>query len=279
MSDARHARLRAHRFSNDRAFSLESSPAEAVGVSPQNLPQEELWRAYYADPTPAARRDLLEGYLSLIRFVAVKLATRLPGSVDVNDLLQEGFLGLNRAIDAFDPTRGVQFSTFAVKRIWGAMMDGLRAEDWQRRTLRRRSQRLEAARRELLCERGCPPTEEELAARLGVSQDEFERVWLDSDGRGLHSLTPGFQDGERSLLPEDERVGDPADSAMREDIKELLVRGFTRAERLIVVLYYYEDMTMKEIGETLDISESRVSQLHGLLVKRIRSVLDAWELE
>jgi RNA polymerase sigma factor for flagellar operon FliA len=281
MSDARTARFRAHRFSRDPALTLETTPLEEpAGESPQHLPQEDLWRAYHADPTPSARRALLEGYLSLIRFVAVKLAARLPGSVDVNDLLQEGFLGLNRAIDAFDPTRGVQFSTFAVKRIWGAMMDGLRAEDWQRRTLRRRTQKLEAARRELLCERGLPPTAEELAARLGVSQDEFERVWLDSDGRGLRSLTPGVrEDGDRVMLPEDERSGDPAKAAMREDLKELLVRGFTRAERLIVVLYYYEDMTMKEIGETLDISESRVSQLHALLVKRIRSVLDAWELE
>lgn len=261
-------------------FIADPSLSSAAGLAA--IPQEDLWRDYQLRPGTATRQALLEGYLSLIRFVAVKVASKLPGCVDVNDLLQEGFLGLDRAIDAFDPNRGVQFSTFAVKRIWGAMMDGLRAEDWQRRTHRRRTQRLEHARRELMSQTGRPPTGEEIAARLGISTDEFERLWGAAEPRGLGSLHSAHADDGfegRWAAPEDPRAGDPAAAAIREDLKELLTRGFTRAERLIVILYYYEDMTMREIGETLDISESRVSQLHSLLVKRIRSVIHAWDLQ
>jgi RNA polymerase sigma factor FliA len=256
-----------------------------VAVQATASVQEELWLAFQRDHATATRRALLEGYLSLIRFVAMKLAAKLPGCVDINDLMQEGYLGLDKAIDAFDPDRGVQFSTFAVKRIWGAMMDGLRADDYKRRTQRRRSQRLESARREMMTESGRPPTEEEIAERLGISEEEFSRLWGDTRMAPTGRLWGGqFDDPDggspgRQMLPPDPHAEDPTEAAQREDLKQLLLRGFTRAERLIVVLYYYEDLTMKEIGETLDISESRVSQMHSLLVKRIRAVMQAWELE
>jgi RNA polymerase sigma factor for flagellar operon FliA len=257
---------------------------EVTAAPPAPAAPDALWKAYAA---AKSRRDdarvedlrnrLIERYHEVVRFTAERMHTRLPNEVDVNDLMSAGLFGLMDAIDAFDPGRGVKFETYCAPRIRGAIFDELRAMDWVPRLVRSRTAKVEKVRKEFELTHGRKPTDEEVSRRMNVSGAEYDKLQKDSRPVGIVSLDrKAFEsDSSREVrevdVIEDGRQPNPAEIVQRGDLQHLITKGLSRAERLIVILYYYEEMTMKEIGLTLDLSESRVSQMHSSILARLKA--------
>jgi RNA polymerase sigma factor FliA len=238
---------------------------------------KKVWDDYKSKPTEALRNMLMEHYLHLVRYNAERVHTKLPDEVELDDLMSAGIFGLMDAIDAFDMARGVKFETYCAPRIRGAILDELRSMDWVPRLVRSRAHKIDGATKALEVELGRQPTEDELALKLGVDKNEFDKMQKDSSAVGVVSLsrkwfeTDSNKDVREIDVLEDKKGTDPVREMQRRDLKELITRGLSRAERLIIVLYYFEEMTMKEIGATLDLSESRVSQMHSSILLRLKA--------
>ncbi|MBQ9873398.1 MAG: FliA/WhiG family RNA polymerase sigma factor [Thermoguttaceae bacterium] len=250
----------------------------ATQSNPEALAQ--MWKDYIADRSNEdLRNKLIEQYLPLVRYHAERVWSRLPDEVDLEDLASAGVFGLMDAIDAYDMDRGVKFETYCVPRIRGAMLDELRNMDWVPRLVRSRARKLAEANKELSDKLGRLPTQEELAERLNVDQAELSRVMNDANAVNLVSLnkkwfeTDGSKDVSEIDLVEDERGEDPTARLQKSDVIRLVTKGLNRNERMIIILYYYEEMTMKEVGATLDLSESRVSQMHSAIISRLQQQL------
>lgn len=246
---------------------------------------QSAWQRYKQTGEESLRNRLMEHYLYLVRYNAERIGAKLPDEVDVDDLMSSGVFGLLDAIDAFDLERGVKFETYCAPRIRGAILDELRNMDWVPRLVRHRAHKLAEVTRTLEVELGRIPNEDEIARRLGMSRPHFEKLMRDANAVTLLSLSRRFTDDDASrdvfeidVVPDDQTL-DPVIEAQKQDIRELVTRGLNRAERLIVVLYYYEQMTMKQIGETLDLSESRVSQMHSAILERLRTQLQTRQPE
>jgi RNA polymerase sigma factor for flagellar operon FliA len=241
----------------------------------------EVWVAYKQDQTNQELRNrLMERYLPLVRYNAERVWAKLPEGVDLNDLMSAGVFGLMDAIEAFDMDRGVKFETYCVPRIRGAMLDELRTMDWVPRLVRSKASKVEQARKAVEARVGRPPSETEIAAQMGMSIQEFERLKAEASAVNLVSLekkwyeTDSYKDVREVDVVEDARCEDPTDGIQKLDIMRLVTKGLNRSERLIIILYYYEELTMKEIGNTLGLSESRVSQMHSSIVARLKDQLD-----
>ena len=240
---------------------------------------QQYWLDYRAQPTEELRNRLIENYFQLVKFNAERVWQKLPDGVDVNDLISAGVFGLMDAIDAFDLDRGVKFETYCVPRLRGAMLDELRTMDWVPRLVRSKASKMEEARKSLEASLGRPPNADEMSERLGVSLQEFQAMLGEATAVGLVSLnkkwyeTDSYKDVREIDVLEDKKSEDPTDRIQNRDLMRLVTRGLNRNERLIIILYYYEDMTMKEIGATLDLSESRVSQMHSSIVTRLQQQL------
>jgi RNA polymerase sigma factor for flagellar operon FliA len=240
----------------------------------------QLWAEYKEDLSNRELRNrLVEQYLPLVRYHGERVWSRLPQGVDLDDLISAGVFGLMDAIDAFDLERGVKFETYCVPRIRGAMLDELRNTDWVPRLVRSRARKLGEATKNLEDELGRRPTEQELANHMGLTLPEVEKMILDAKAVTQISLnkkwseTDGAKEiGEIDIL-EDQRGEDPTRRVQKNDLMRLVTKGLNRKERLIIILYYYEELTMKEVGATLDLSESRVSQMHSSLVERLQNQL------
>ncbi len=238
-----------------------------------------IWRDYRKTPSQELRNELLTHFMPLVKFNAERLAAKLPDEVELDDLISAGTFGLLDAIEAFDYNRGIKFETYCAPRIRGAILDEIRAMDWVPRLVRARARKLQNTTQALRAESGHLPSETEIAQHMGVSKRElnkiirdahavsqisFNRKWFDSDGsRQLEELD----------ILKDPKSSDPVQQAHRRDLKFLITKGFSRTESLIITLYYYEGMTMKEIGATLDLSESRVSQIHSSILDRLKDQL------
>ena len=241
----------------------------------------KLWEEFIQDKSNQTLRNaLIERYFPLVRYHGEKLSHKLPDEVELDDLVSAGIFGLMDAIDAFDVNRGVKFETYCVPRIRGAMLDELRNMDWVPRLVRSRARKLTEANKALSDKFGRMPTDEELAEYLHLSSNELERMKFDANTVSTVSLnkkwfeTDGSKDISEMDLVEDQRGEDPTSGIQRTDLMRLVTKGLTRNERLIIILYYYEEMTMKEVGATLDLSESRVSQMHSDIVKRLETQLE-----
>ncbi len=227
----------------------------------------------------ALRNQLMERYLPLVRYNAERVWAKLPEGVDLNDLMSAGVFGLMDAIEAYDLDRGVKFETYCVPRIRGAMLDELRTMDWVPRLVRSKASKLEAARKSVEARVGRPPTDAEVAEAMGLTIQEFEKLRTEASAVNLVSLnkkwyeTDSYKDVREVDVLEDAKGEDPTHGIQKRDIMKLVTRGLNRNERLIIILYYYEELTMKEIGTTLGLSESRVSQMHSSIVARLREQL------
>jgi len=251
----------------------------------KQLKISEAWKQFFKTHDDESRNRLMENYRPLVKYVAERLHQKLPDKVEVDDLVSAGTFGLMDAISAFDPERGVKFETYCSPRVRGAILDELRSMDWVPRLVRARAHQLNKATQSLEAHLGRKPTEQETADRLALPPEEFERLKRDANAVTQVSLNAkyGDEDSDKEMteldILTDKKSTNPLTEAQKRDLKSLLTKGLTRAERLIVVLYYYEEMTMKEIGATLDLSESRVSQMHSSIVARLKAQLNTRKRE
>jgi len=241
---------------------------------------EQLWLRYKDNMSNIDLRNrLIEQYMPLVRHRGERIWSRLPDGVELDDLISAGTFGLMDAINAFDPQRGVRFETFCIPRIQGAMLDELRSMDWVPRLVRSKATKINEAYKILERQLARKPSDEEMAAYLQVSVAEFEKMLTETHGVNLTSLdkkwfeTDSYKDVREIDILADKRGEDPTERLRKAEMVRAFTRGLTKNERLIIILYYFEEMTMKEIGLTLDLSESRVSQMHSTIVERMRKLL------
>ena len=240
---------------------------------------EKVWAQYKKTGGEHERNQLLEHYLPLVKYNAERIHSKLPDEVDVEDLMSAGIFGLMDAIDAFDENRGVKFETYCAPRIRGAILDELRSMDWVPRLVRSRTSQVDQARKSLEMELGRTPSDDEIAKRMNLKQGEYDKIRKDAGAVGVVSLsrkwfeTDSNKDVREIDVLQDAKQVNPLGSVSKRDLKNMVTKGLSRAERLIVILYYYEEMTMKEIGTTLDLSESRVSQMHSSILARLKAQL------
>lgn len=256
-------------------------PAENSGVD-----ITEVWLAYKKDPKNLAlRNQLIEHYLPLVRYHAQRVWQRLPDGVDIEDIKSSGNFGLVDAIESFDLSRDVKFETYCAPRIRGAMLDELRNMDWVPRLVRTRAKRITEAVKVLDERLGRKPSDQELAEFLELTPEEFDRMAREANATSQVSLHKKWSEADSSRdiseidLLEDAKGENPTSRIQKTDTMRLVTRGLKRNERLIILLYYYQDMTMKEIGLTLDLSESRVSQIHSAIMERLKIQLIERQLE
>ena len=241
----------------------------------------EVWKSFFELRDEFHRNLLMENYLPLVKYTADRIYAKLPDKVELDDLISAGIFGLMDALDAFDPERGVKFETYCTPRVRGSILDELRSMDWVPRLVRARAHQLERALRTLEAHLGRMPTETEIAAEMNLDMNDFHRLQKDAVATGIVSLSNKFNesDGDKDIceidIIEDQKSLNPQHEVQKRDLKGLLTKGLTRAERLIIILYYYEEMTMKEIGATLDLSESRVSQMHSSIIARLKAQMNS----
>jgi RNA polymerase sigma factor FliA len=243
----------------------------------------QLWRRYKEDGDTAARERLVVAYSPMVKFVAGRLGAGLPSHVEDADLISYGLMGLIGAIERFEPERGIKFETFAMTRIRGAIIDELRSLDWVPRSVRARAREIEQAQSKLEHELQRAPTEAELAAKLGMTEGELQSALLEVANSSVYALdelwTISDASGDQvSLLDtiSDPRAEDPQEFLASSEVKDRLteaIASLPEREQLVVALYYYENLTLREIGEVLGVTESRVSQLHTKAVMRLKSAL------
>jgi RNA polymerase sigma factor for flagellar operon FliA len=244
---------------------------------------QTLWLEYSRTRDQGIRDRLILTYAPLVKYVAGRLGSGLPAHVDEGDLVSYGLLGLIGAIERFDPTRDIKFETYAISRIKGAIIDELRALDWVPRSVRARARDIERAIAELEAKLGRAPDDDEIAAKVGITVEELENSLTEisrSSIAALDELWPMSGEGgdQVSLLDtiEDTDGPNPQDALAQTELREALGEAIARLperEKLVVTLYYYEELTLREIGEVLGVTESRVSQLHTKAILRLKSRL------
>ena len=226
------------------------------------------------------REEIITKYLHLVRYVAGRISINLPPNVEINDLINDGILGLIDAIEKFDDERGVKFETYAITRINGAILDALRALDWVPRAVRQRAREVERTYGELEAEFGRAATEEEVATRLGLTQKEFDQTMQRIRGTAILSLEEFLPNEKGYEIPLVDTLRDPIDEITKaiesRELREALVAAvdsLAQQERTVISLYYFEGLTLKEIKGVLGVSESRVSQIHAQAVIHLRTKL------
>ena len=238
------------------------------------------WTRYKAKGDVETRNWLVERYLPLVHFLADRILQRLPRCVEGDDLRSAGVFGLMSAIDGFDLSRGIKFETYCSVRVRGAILDELRARDWVPRVVRSKAHKRDAAERTLAADLGRPATVTEVAELLGWTEGDVEESMRAAGRAAVLSLGGGEDASERNggsrldALEDHRDGGDPVVRVQHRDVASLVYRSLTPKERQVVVLYYYEQITMREIGDVLGLSESRVCQIHSRVIRRLRERLE-----
>lgn len=238
---------------------------------------QQWWTQYKRQGSGEARNRLVEFYWPLVRQSAVRLRAGLADGVDVDDLASAGTVGLIESLAAFDPFRGVEFEAYCARRVRGAMLDELRSLDWAPRLVRRRERAVREAVQLIETQVGRTPREAELVAALNIRPSELAEYVRDASGARVLPLAPPpidpESDDEHAFAEADPRSPDPAAAAEAAEIRQAVVSLLGRVERLVLSMYYFEDMTLREIGQSLGLSESRVSQIRSLLIEQLKDRL------
>lgn len=240
------------------------------------------WQQAYTSMSPIDREErhrLVVEHLPQVQYIARRVHDRLPAQVPIEDLYHAGVLGLMEAVERFNPAKKVQFESYAKFRIRGAILDSLREMDWSPRRLRRQAREIERVNARLSSELGRAATEAELAAELGLSVDDYQQLLGELRGLGLGSLEKeAGESGEETEMvryrPDGD--GDPYFLCLRSEMKQRMteaIEGLDRQEQQVLSLYYYEELTMKEVGQVLGVGESRISQIHSAAMVKLRGRL------
>jgi len=265
-----------------RRMATASAKTAAGTRGPSTTPIQRQWEAYRHSGDAAIRQELLNRYLPLVRNVAGRMALGFPKSVELADLVSTGVIGLIEAFKNFDPDRGVKFETFAVPRIRGAILDELRSLDWVPRSTRAKAREIDRSTVRLENRLGRIPTKPELAGDLKISVEELSAALDDVSGTTLLSLDElVYREEDNRQVPRVETLEAPHGESVlgnieRQELRAYLINAISslsEQEKLVIALYYYEELTLREIGEVMSISESRVSQIHTKSVGKLRMMV------
>ncbi|GHT21442.1 RNA polymerase sigma factor [Planctomycetales bacterium] len=251
---------------------------ELVAQSADGEDINQLWTLYKENPTDQLRNRLVERYMPIVHSRAERVKSKLPEGVELDDLISAGTFGLMDAIAAYDLSRGVRFEAFCLPRVQGAMVDELRSMDWVPRMVRTKSTKLNETYKRLEQKYGRKPSDQEIADEMGISGNELHQLFAETHGVTITSLDKTWSEGDGSKdcreidVVVNKRSEDPTERLAKIDIIRSFTKGLSKVERMIVILYYYEELTMREIGAALEISESRVSQMHTAIVNRIKKM-------
>ena len=231
------------------------------------------------------RNTLIEHHMPLVRMIAERVLQTLPKSIELDDLISSGTFGLMDAIGGFDLSRGIKFKTYCTTRIRGSILDELRSQDWVPRLVRLKAHKLERATRQLEGELGRLPNQVELAKALGLTMDDLQAHQQEASAKTVFSLSEKWDDGdddkemEKVEILADKKCINPVDTIQERDALDTITRNLTKKERLIILMYYYEGLTMREIGEIMELTESRVCQIHSNVMSRLKAQLDRVQLQ
>jgi len=249
---------------------------------PEQKTEEELWQQYRKTRDPAIREAFIKQYAPLVKYAAGKIAVGMPHNVEFDDLVGFGVFGLIDAIDKFDPEKNVKFKTYAVTRIRGAIFDELRQIDWVPRSVRQKTREVEAAISTLEAQLGRTATDQEIAGAMGMDETEYFKVLQKISGTSIISLNElWYSSDDNDKVSIGDSIESPASFnpdvvVVNEEIRRVIVEAINELpdkEKKILVLYYYEDLTLKDIGKVLEVTESRVSQLHTKAILHLRAKL------
>jgi RNA polymerase sigma factor for flagellar operon FliA len=241
---------------------------------------EVIWKTFKRTRDENLRNTLIEHHMPLVRAIAERVLQTLPKSIELDDLSSAGTFGLMDAINGFDLTRGIKFKTYCTTRIRGSILDELRSQDWVPRLVRLKAHRLDRAIRQLEGELGRAPNQAEVAAVLGISLEELQAHEAEAKAKTIFSLSEKWDDGDEEKEMEkveilaDRKSVDPIDTIQQRDALDMITGSLTKKERLIVLMYYYEGLTMREIGEIMELTDSRVCQIHSNVMARLKAQLD-----
>jgi RNA polymerase sigma factor for flagellar operon FliA len=259
-----------------------ASGNQYAAYSVEGKTEEELWQEYRKTRDPKIREDFIKQYAPLVKYVAGKVAVGMPHNVEFDDLVGFGVFGLLDAIEKFEPDKNVKFKTYAVTRIRGAIFDELRSIDWVPRSVRQKTREVEDAIGTLEAQLGRTATDQEIASSMGMNEGEYLKTLMKISGTSILSLSDVWFSGDEN---DKVSIGDSIESPSslnpdviveKDEIRRVIIEAISELpdkEKKILVLYYYEDLTLKEIGQVLEVTESRVSQLHTKAILRLRSKL------
>ncbi|MGC6488650.1 MAG: FliA/WhiG family RNA polymerase sigma factor [Planctomycetota bacterium] len=262
-----------------------SRAVRATIPTPHNQPLtdaelEVIWKTYKRTRDENLRNTLIEHHMPLVRTIAERVLQTLPKSIDVDDLSSAGTFGLMDAINGFDLSRGIKFKTYCTTRIRGSILDELRSQDWVPRLVRLKAHRLERAIRALEGRLGRNPNQAEIAEELEISLEELQAHQSEANAKTIFSLSEKWDDGdddkelEKIEILADKKSTSPVDTIQQRDALDMITSSLTKKERLIILMYYYEGLTMREIGEIMELTESRVCQIHSNVMARLKAQLD-----
>jgi RNA polymerase sigma factor for flagellar operon FliA len=253
-----------------------------AAYSVEGKTEEDLWQEYRKTHDPKIRENFIKQYAPLVKYVAGKVAVGMPHNVEFDDLVGFGVFGLLDAIEKFEPDKNVKFKTYAVTRIRGAIFDELRSIDWVPRSVRQKTREVEDAIGTLEAQLGRTATDQEIASSMGMNEGEYLKTLMKISGTSILSLSDVWFSGDEN---DKVSIGDSIESPSslnpdviveKDEIRRVIIEAISELpdkEKKILVLYYYEDLTLKEIGQVLEVTESRVSQLHTKAILRLRSKL------
>ena len=247
------------------------SPEEVDAMS-----AEELFQAYKRTGDQDLKWPLVMRYTGLVKTIALQVRGVYSSFAQVDDIVNEGLLTLAGAVDKFDPEKGIKFETYVSKRIRGAVIDLARRQDWVPRSVRRKARDIDQASNELFSELGRYPTDQEMASRLGVSQDQYQEDLANSSMCNVLSLDAIFEDREENggaELPDGSQDSRPEDSMLRQELLETLTKAITSLrenEQMVISLYYQKNLSMKEIAQVMEVSEPRISQIHSRAIQKLK---------
>lgn len=240
--------------------------------------REKLWAAYSKKRDPSIREELIMEYVPLVKVVSGRLSMYLGYTVEYDDLVSYGIFGLIDAIDKFDYDKGIKFETYASLRIRGSILDQIRKMDWIPRSVRQKQKQMEAAISKIESEENRVATDEEVAKELNITMDEYFNWQGQTKVTNIASIDEFVEQGIEVKAFDSHKYAqnEPEQVYEQEEIKELLagsLEGLTEKERMVVLLYYYEELTLKEISKVLEVSESRISQLHTKALQKMKKIL------
>ena len=241
---------------------------------------EILWSTYKRTEDPNLKNILIERYYPLVRYISERLLATLPKSIELEDLVSAGLFGLMDAIDGFDITRGIKFKTYCTTRIRGSILDELRSQDWVPRLVRLKANKINKAYRALESRLGREPTDVEMCEEISCSLEDYRSMVEEAQPVTVYSLSDKWDENQEDHVLEkadilaDQKSESPIECLNQRDVIEALTRNLSQKEKRIVIMYYYEGLTMKEIGKILDLTESRVCQIHTNVLMRLKEQIE-----